>query len=272
MRAAVSLPRLNATRFVRVMGSGRTRPCLIAGSLADGDPDGSDQEIEVVVKFFERCDRGPSALVAEAVAALLALDLGLNAAPPFQVVIPPDLAASAQLLPGSSGTNLGSPAFGSKFFSHGFAIVSPSRPIMDLSSSAAEIFAFDMLIQNSDRRIDNPNCLCDGRRYAIIDHELAFLTDGIIGWRPPWQLGGVDKLNVAQRHLFFQALSGRQHDLGRLRTAWDGIAAERIREYFSVLPPEWAPRDQAAVRILDYLLLLATNVPEALSEVARVLT
>lgn len=39
---------------------------------------------------------------------------------------------------------------------------------------AAEVFLFDAIIVNADRRPANPNCLTSGNEIAIFDHELSF--------------------------------------------------------------------------------------------------
>lgn len=100
------------------MGNGRTRPCLLAALPENGGD--NEEEIEVVAKFSGGCERGTVALIAEAVAALLARDLGLPAQPPFQVVIPSGFAG---LIPDASAAALfrtgGSLAFGSKFLGRG---------------------------------------------------------------------------------------------------------------------------------------------------------
>lgn len=40
--------------------------------------------------------------------------------------------------------------------------------------TAAGVLLFDAIIQNPDRRDENPNCLVQGNELRMIDHELAF--------------------------------------------------------------------------------------------------
>jgi len=64
---------------------------------------------------------------------------------------------------------------------------------------AAEIFAFDIIVQNPDRRRDNPNIQWKGGELYIYDHDLAFsFVVPTIGWRPPWTGEGLDFL---QEHI-----------------------------------------------------------------------
>jgi len=55
-----------------------------------------------------------------------------------------------------------------------------------LVQTAAEVLVFDAIVQNPDRRADNPNCLVRGDEIRIIDHELAFSHGLVIGSVPPW--------------------------------------------------------------------------------------
>ena len=68
-----------AVRFDRRMGTGKTKPMLLACTA----PDGSD--VEVVAKVSAGCERGVGGLVAEAIAAMLAADLDLPVPEPFLV-------------------------------------------------------------------------------------------------------------------------------------------------------------------------------------------
>ncbi len=62
------LPLLTTNRFQKVMGSGRTQPCLL---VCDNE---AGEEIEVVAKLRGHPQMMPGGLLAEAVSSLLALD------------------------------------------------------------------------------------------------------------------------------------------------------------------------------------------------------
>jgi hypothetical protein len=261
------LARLVAQRFDKRMGSGRTWPCLLACDV------GGDSDIEVVAKFSAGCDRGIGGLVAEALGAMLAADLDLPVPEPYLVVfdgdfvdtIPAEQAAVAERLRRSARI-----AFGSKKLPPGFSVF-PSGKTVPVASrqQAAEIFAFDCLVANPDRRPNNPNLLYDGRSFAIFDHELAFMTEGIIGWQPPWAAGSLQI--SGHTHILFTALSGRAIDLSRLQGAWEALSDSRFAEYEAVLPPEWQDDNGVAAGILAYLHNVRDNIRPALAEVVRVL-
>lgn len=136
---------------------------------------------------------------------------------------------------------------------------------------AAEVFAFDALIANADRRVDNPNCLFLGPDLAIIDHELAFITEGVIGWRPPWEIGSLDGLRRPQSHLFADQLRGKSVNFDRLMGAWAAITDARLSAYRRALPKEWNVAMKSADNALKKIAAVRDNLEPALQEIARVL-
>src|SRR5258705_477081 len=143
---------LTATQFIKPMSTGRNRPLLL------GCENGIGETFEVVVKFRGR-EMDEKAQSAELISAQLADDLGLQApqaavvAVPvgFEAIIPEkELAAIVKSSPGSN--------FGSIHLGAGFTTWLPGRePYGAQRDQAADIFAFDTLIQNPDRRSVNPN-------------------------------------------------------------------------------------------------------------------
>jgi hypothetical protein len=104
---------------------------------------------------------------------------------------------------------------------------------------ATEVFAFDALIQNPDRRTNNPNLLWKGREIHIIDHELAFCFLYQIG-KPgqPWKVNGPggDFLND---HVFARAFKGRNIDLSRWADELKNCDDATLDELFDQIPGEW---------------------------------
>lgn len=258
-----------AVRFDRRMGNGKTWPCQLSCQKADGE------EVEVIAKFSAGCERQVGGLVAEAIAAMLAADLDLPVPEPMLVEFDAEFveliklrdAALAELASRSCPV-----AFGSNKLPSGFALLPRDKAIpQTLRSQAADIFAFDALIQNPDRRPENPNCLLDGRNFAIFDHELAFITQGIIGWRPPWEAGALDGMKDANRHAFYSGLQGTTPDYNRLMGAWRAISDARLNEYRQALPLAWSNDGGVADATLGYLSSVRDNIGPALAEVARVL-
>lgn len=167
------LKRISPIQFDLAPKQGRTKPSFITCELASGEP------IEVVAKFAGGCDLGNVSLAREIIGACLAGDLRLPVPEPFLIeattewvdTIPdPERRGKAR-----RGSLIG---FGSRLVIGQFDIWKPGNVISDaMLPAAAAIFTFDGIIQNPDRRSDNPNCLVRGDDLRIFDHELAFSHD-----------------------------------------------------------------------------------------------
>lgn len=265
------LPRITATRFGRAAEVGRTRPFVLFCDQED-----TSQEIEVYVKLRGSAQIGGTGLMCEGISALLGRDLGLPIPEPFAVEITERFATlpaqpeDAELFRRSVGWNFGSRAQYPQFavWSAENTMPLPMRPI------AADAFAFDAMIQNVDRRHDNPNCAVRDESLLLFDHDLAFsFLSGVIGWKPPWKADGLAFLanHLPTRHAFYDQLRRMPLDFTRLTAAWDGVDADRLRAYFESLPPEWIPTADAREQIMDYLLALKSNLEPTLAQVRKAL-
>jgi hypothetical protein len=198
-------------------------------------------------------DLGASGLICELMGALLADDLDLPVPKPclvdveqgFHTVI--GTLEVSSLARKSEGLN-----FGSQKLPPGFSAWAREKPIpLLLRPMAAEIFAFDVLIQNVDRRQTNPNVLTNGEEVYLCDHEQAFsFLSGVLRWQPPWTGHGTD---FFRNHVFFQQLKGTAHNWERLRGALGALTDARLNEYLAAVPNEWRSDNTAAERIAEYL-------------------
>jgi hypothetical protein len=165
--------------------------------------------------------------------------------------------------------------FGSAKLPPGFAAWMPDRRLPNaMEQAAAEIYAFDLLIQNPDRRPKNPNLQSKGDHFAIFDHELALVTEGILYWRPPWEAGALDAMGAPARHVLHPALRGGQPDFARLVGAWEAIDEPRLAAYRAALPPQWTPTAQVAHTAdtaIDFLRELRHHIRPAMQEILRTL-
>ena len=263
------LSHVTAVRFDGRVQTGRTVPCRLTCESADG------AEVEVVAKLSEGCDRKVTALVMEAIAALLAADLDLPVPEPFLVALEPEFIAGLPDEIVAAMARRSSPlAFGSKHLPPGYTSWPVGKAIpKDALATAAEIFAFDALIVNDDRRPANPNCLFSGSNLAIYDHEMAFpSTEGIIGWRPPWEIGSLESYKQTRRHLFSEQLCGKAVNFDRLAGAWLAVTDERLTAYRAALPEAWNSAGQYADQALRYIGQVRDNIEVALREVTRALS
>lgn len=262
------LSQVTAVRFDGRAKSGRTIPCRLTCEAADR------AEVEVVAKLSAGCDRKVTALVMEAIAAMLAADLDLPVPEPFLVSLEPEFIAG---LPDETVADMArrsNPvAFGSKHLPPGYTSWPVGKAIpKDAMATAAEIFAFDALIANDDRRPVNPNCLFSGASLAIYDHEMAFFTEGIIGWQPPWVIGSLESFRQTRRHLFSEQLYGKAVNLDRLAGAWLAVTDERLAAYRAALPDAWNTASQHADQALLYIGQVRDNIEAALQEVRRAIS
>lgn len=262
---------LVATRFGRVMTKGRTSPLLLECEHADG------KLVDVVAKFTGT-QIPVEGLIRESLCAMLAEDLGLPVPPCCCVAIEPDFVAALTAVHPEVGKRLAAAipiGFGSRKLPPGFATWMPARDIpATMRSVAAEIYAFDLLVQNPDRRPDNPNLEANGGQFAIFDHEMALVTEGVLFWRPPWEPGALASMGARDRHVLGPKLRGTAPDFSRLVGAWEAVDADRLTAYGNALPSEWTQGAQAAhtaMAALRFLNDLRDHLRPAIDEITRTL-
>lgn len=241
---------LAASGFSRVMGSGRTRPLLLQAE------DGAGRSYEVVVKL-----RGPElsakGQIAELVSAPLAELLGIDVPQAAVVNVPPGFdevvqESCASAVRASIGANFGSIHLGNSFTTWPVG----RSPVGVQRDQAAAIFAFDLLLQNPDRRARNPNVWARSDRLGVYDHEQAFsfLYLPIIGGPPrPWLLANQSAFRFMENHVFYAALRGGRLDLGPFEAKLAALSNEAIEGLLEPVPAEWRTGHALCGKIGDYL-------------------
>jgi len=167
------IDRVTATTFHQFMGSGRTSPAIFSCEM-------NAETREYVVKLRGGMERRESGLLCELYASMLAGYFGLSCPRPAVVIIEEDLgravlgrfdpkSTEGRVLRGSIGLN-----FGTRFLVN-LSIWPVDRPVPSIMAAPAmRIFAFDALIQNPDRKFNNPNLGSHDEDLFVFDHELAF--------------------------------------------------------------------------------------------------
>ena len=118
----------------------------------------------------------------------------------------------------------------------------------------------------------NPNFPPVRTRWMLQQAECrSLITEGVIGWRPPWQIGALDALRRPQSHLFTEQLRGKAIDLNRLAGAWAAISDARLAAYRGALPTEWNAALDSADKALSHIAAVKDNLEPALQEIVRVL-
>ena len=251
------LSTVQASRFIKKMGSGRNDPCLIECEREDGST------VEVVVKYSATLFEKEKNLAIEAIVAMLAADLGLPVAEPFVVEIAPEFIDTVEN--GDIAHNLRNScreAFGSTLITGGATAWLTSQMVTSgQSQMAAEIAVFDQIIINSDRLPINPNLLFTGNSLLMIDHELSLGLGQVLFWQEPWTDGGLRDLEGRERHIF-----GRPYfetpvaSLDRFTTAWVDLPVTRFDEYLAALPSSWVYDEAKLQAILSYLMVVQRNI------------
>jgi hypothetical protein len=259
----VNIPVLNATSFQRSLSSGRTKPCLFFCENESNDING-----EYVVKLKAGMENRENGLIAELIASQLAnfLDIPTPEAAiinidPLMAEVIPDPALSLKIK-GSAGLN-----FGSKVITGGFDTWPVGKAIpLSLKPLAAEIFAFDAMIQNPDRGA-RPNILWRGDELYIIDHEMGFsFIYEILPLSNPWQ---ITSLGFLKDHLFYGNLKGQSLNIDRFAGALELFSDGVLEMIVSNIPEEW--RNHNITKMTDHINEILKHINDFIDEVRRIL-
>jgi hypothetical protein len=256
--------KLTAVHFERFMTSGRTSPALCGCEDEAGTTAG-----EYVVKL--RGAIGESGLLNEFFAAKLAVYFGLAAPEPALIgmgsalveLIAATEPSQAARIRGSAGLNFGTKVL----IGGGTWPIDKSIPTA-MWQAAADIFAFDALIQNPDRRFSpNPNLLTSGDTVFIFDHETAFsFLLALLPSATPWKL---DDQQYLTDHVFYRKLKSKPIDLTRFTASLGGLSGALLEGIVADLPAEW--NNDKVSKIQRHLCTVRDHAGEFAEEVGRFL-
>ncbi|EHM7982830.1 HipA family kinase [Elizabethkingia anophelis] len=196
-----SLRKIFALEHLEKFDSGATFPMLIRGVCKETQIKG-----EYVVKYMAgRIDKDASC--RELLGSFLAMQFDLYVPEPVLIEISGDFVNTIEYLSDLSYINncIGD-NFGSEYMP-GFIQILNEQTLNGIQiTDAVNIFAFDILISNADRRVDKHNLLSDGKRLMIFDHELAFgFLFAIVQNTKPWIIAEED-LYWIKNHIFYNRL------------------------------------------------------------------
>ncbi len=239
-----------ACAFEQFMVAGRTRPALLT-CRRQPDSGGAELRLRAVVKAVGHPEVTAKSLVLDYAGARLARAFGCTAPEPLLVEITPEfLAATADNYASVGCTLSAGMAFGSAYEEHALEVFPNSTPKFDRLQAAARAYAFDMTIQNVDRRREKPNCFISAQtdELTLIDFEKAFtFLVPLIGLSPePWQ---VSRFGFHRDHLFYSWLKGQPIDWWWVSEALDA-AVTAAEEIDPLLPVSWAADMQPVVEHL----------------------
>jgi HipA-like kinase len=222
------LPRLVGKRYVVPLREGGSLPAVV-----DTDSDGS-----FVVKF-RGAGQGPRALIAEALVAGIAVQLGVRVPTPAIVDLDEGFGRGEpdpeiqDILRGSVGAN-----FGLEFLPGALAFDPAVDGRLVSPEFAADVVWLDAYVTNVDRTPRNTNLLVRGEQVWLIDHGAAlFFHHRWSGWRERIQSPFVQ---IADHVLLHDAGDLSAAD-ARLRPRLD-ISA--LRDVVANIPDEWLDEDE----------------------------
>jgi len=132
-------------------------------------------------------------------------------------------------------------------------------------TEGARVFAFDLLVQNADRRARNPNCGRSSGRIVPFDFEGAFGFRFAILAPEPWR---VSTMGFAKEHLFFSELRRSLVDWEEVFEPFRAASWPAIEEACGTLPEACATvgRD-----VFQHLQVVKQNWPQFETEVRTAL-
>jgi hypothetical protein len=233
------------------------------------DSEDSEEEVEYVVKFRSTVRGGRNGLCFEFFAAQVAILLGIPMPRPALIELDNELyeatreLAVRERIHRSIGLN-----FGTEYKTPGYT----TWPVDDLvppqlRQVASEIFAFDALIDNADRRRDKPNMLYNGDEILVIDHETAFAFTRLIGTsQDAWT---VERINFLYNHPFYSDLRGQPLELERFASAVQRMTDEEIKSISAAVPSDFS--SDYVGKIGRHLAAARDRVEEMIDALGRIL-
>jgi hypothetical protein len=248
MKAPV-VEHVEAEHFHSFSESGYSRPARVTCSRKDGS------KVDVYVKFMGGVRNRGFGLGAELLCSLLAQELNLGTPTPFIVNLSTEFLAGVpkeaqDLIQRSLGLN-----FASESAPAGFSLVPPNARVpLSLRPAAAEVFAFDIIIQNYDRKSDNPNLLWDRTKILVLDHEGA-LSPLLKNSAPSFSALELDRF---YDHVFYSAVSPGDAGYASFTEALGRLSSSHIDKLLGEIPVPWQITEDLA-KVREHLLWVAEH-------------
>lgn len=241
--------------------SGRTRPLILRCSRAgeDGDAEIDDFFVKAVGLTREVIEQ---TVFKEIFGYILARELGVGT--PESVLVEVDTDFVDLLQSQGVGVRPGL-ASGSRDLGRGLSPPVFGRMSDEQVGQASAIYVFDMLVQNPDRRIDNPNCLeVDGEIVAIDFGDcFSFLLPIIGGAADPWAVDPV----ISRRHVFRGTIS--DEFIEGIVNRVDSLTEDRLAGLTEWMPPAWTGW---AARVSEHILSVRNRRDDFKWEILRSLS
>jgi hypothetical protein len=258
---------LDVVRVGNPKKSGHTHPIGM-----DCQSDDFSTPRNFIVKLYDDLPFNKHTCARELLGSLLANAFGLNTPEPAIINISPEICRTildtelSNRLSRSMGYN-----FGSKTIEKG-ALLFTHVP-NDKLQEAADVFAFDALIQNDDRRIGNPNMFLTPEGFILFDHEMAFpfsRPHDLIGGNFPeaWELNTSISGVFLKNHAVFRDIKHKTVFFEDFAEKLASLNQDVLSTLVSRLPDQWMSEE--INNIAEYLARArdhANQVKRCLQEV-----
>lgn len=258
-----ALPKLDAVEFRKVLGTGTTKPCVFQCEDSSGKPAG-----EYATKLRGGVRSNEIGLQYEFIAWHLAEYFNVPHLPAALITIEEELTSTIQdrevreHVKKSIGLN-----FGTEFRAGFNTWVADDTIPLSLQKTAAEIVAFDAVIENVDRKRDKPNLLFKGDELLVLDHELAFSFIQTVGLNlNNWNS---KRLEFLSHHAFQRGLKGKALDLTDFVSTLRGLSNKMITGICDAVPPEFGAVSAKIPAHLKAIRENATTVMDIIREIFK---
>jgi len=256
---------LALNRLESLVRGGTTEPMLIRGICTT-----TQEKDDYVVKFKRSPRMSIESSCRELIAAFIAMEIDLNTVQPALISVNQDFINTVK---GHDGYKAASESIGFNFgtvYKCGYSVLIKNQILEDeLMKYAEEIFAFDLLISNPDRRTEKPNLLCDGSNILIFDHEMAFsYTTSIFKNPTPWILDEYDYATY-KNHYFYHYLRKNGFSFEAFSNKLKLLDQNFWRKLSVLIPEEWK-NDQVEL-IMKTLNLIINNKDTFIKEIKKLL-
>jgi len=262
------LPHICALENLECLDKGRTTPYIIRGIDIN-----TNQKGDYVVKYKGAPQLPPNGSCKELIASFIGLELDQPVPLPAIIEITSEFIESTRrtiafpLVSASMGNN-----FGCTFHSGYSQLHWAQSASYVLTNKLLELFLFDIVISNADRRVEKPNFLINGEDLLMFDHEMAF---GFLDELPflrnpkPWKIRE-NEMNWLANHFCFNRFKGKplaaDSFLVKL-TSLDSVFWDKVN---TLLPVDWHCKQTGEIK--GYIDQLIENEAGFANEIKRILS
>jgi hypothetical protein len=256
------LPEIYGTGFQHKFEMSANSPILISG--IDKHTGLSD---DYVVKLIKAQRMSSEASMRELLACFIAMQLEVPVVQPaiidinddfLELIRKEDFLDIAKL---SVGFN-----FGAKYVGE-YNTILLNKPLNEYELPIAQdIFAFDLLIQNTDRNKEKPNMLSNGHEIVVLDHEIAFSFVLTFGAKRIWEMQDGSK-DWIRNHCLLPLIKRKRYDPKIITERLDSLNIDFWSKAYQLVPEQW--RSDQFQSIKDQFTDVAENKGKFILELQK---